>query len=241
MNRLPLLTGLALRDLWVSFRLLLLLSALVAAAVPTLLVPRTLTAALAGAPPGPLDWYAWATAAGLALAAGAAAWSMAGMRRRGAAAWLAARDVPRPSLLLGWFVAAGMVVLVGTAAGAVLAWFALNGERGIAVTPAGYASAAAAVVAAGLVAVSAGLLVGCAMGQRLGTLLVTAATAGVALATASGRLGSLPQPLGGLELLARIEESARPVAAGLVSAGLALSLAAVLLILAAAALDARDL
>jgi len=241
MRRIPLLSGFAMRELWISFRLLTLLCALAAAVLPVVLLPRTTTAILADPPPGPLTWYAIANAGGLAVAAGVAAWSLASMRRTGTAAWLAVRAVPRASILLGWFIATGLIVAVGVAGAALLGWLSLGSGTEVFVTGAGYATIAVATIAAGLVAVATGLLCGAGLGPRPATLLVVVVIAAAGVATASGLLGSTPNPLGGLVLLATLEAEHRPVADGLVATGLALAASAGLLVAAAAVIDRVDL
>jgi hypothetical protein len=241
MTRIPLLGGFALRELWISFRLLTLLCALLATVLPVVLLPRTTTAILADPPPGPLTWYAVATAAALALAAGVAAWSLAAMRRNGIAAWLAVRAVPRASILLGWFIATGLVVLAGVAGAALLGWMSLGSGSEVFVTGAGYATTVIAIVAAGLVAVATGLLCGSALGPRPAALLAVVVVAAAGLATAGGLSGATPNPLGGLALLGRLEAEHRPVADGLVATGLALAASAGLLVAASAVIDRADL
>lgn len=241
MRRIPLLAGMALRELWISYRLLLMVIVLLAAAIPAVMLPRTATAALANAPPGPLTWYAAATAAALAVAGGVAAWSLASTRRLGTAAWLAVRAVPRASILLGWFVGTGAVVLVGAFAAALLAWLVLGGESGVLASTAGYAATVAAVAAGGLIAIAAGLLLGSLLRPAPAALLSATIFGVAALAAVSGLLGMGPEPLGGLAHLAHIELARRPTASGLISTGLALAVAATLLTLASAALERKDL
>lgn len=241
MTWVPLLTGLAIRELWTSFRLVGLLVVLLATAAPAALVGRTAPGLVADGPPGPLSWYALASAGALAVGAGAAAWSLATMRRRGIAAWLAARGVPRPSLALAWFGAIGLVVLVGFSAAAAFGWLALGGSGEIVVAWPAFGATAGAVCAAGLLAIAAGLVAGSLAGVRVATLLAAVVVLVPSMASAAGWLGDAPQPLGGLASLARLEIVPRPVAAGLGSAGLALALAAGLLVVASAALDRRDL
>jgi ABC-type transport system involved in multi-copper enzyme maturation permease subunit len=241
MRRIPLLAGMALRDLWISFRLLAMISLLVAATAPALLIPRTATAALADAPPGPLTWYAAAIAVALAVGGALGAWSLAAMRRHGTAAWLAVRAVPRGSILLGWFAAVGLVVIAGSGLSSLLAWLALGGETGVLASAGGYAATALAVAAAGLLAVAVGLLFGSALRPALAALLALLCCAGLGLAAAAGWLGIGPEPLGGLAQLAHIELAGRPTALGLVSTGLALAVTGALLTVASAALERADL
>ena len=75
-------TGLALRELWISFRLLLAVGVLVAAALPSALLPHT-TPALAASPlESPLEWFAIGLALALGVIGGMAAAALSQERRR---------------------------------------------------------------------------------------------------------------------------------------------------------------
>src|SRR5689334_16434810 len=90
------LTRMAVRELWISFRLLPLIALPVIAGLVALLVSSD--------PDRVQPTLAWGMGVVAALAAGmaAAAWAME--RRRGTAGWLSMRAVPRASILIAWFV-----------------------------------------------------------------------------------------------------------------------------------------
>lgn len=231
MNRFATLVGLALRELWITFRLLailalLLLAGLAAAAAPAVI---DVTPQLA---------YAVALAAALVIVASVAAFSLAGERRIGSVAWLAVRAIPRTLLLHAWLTAFGTVALLGLLASAVVAWLALVEQPGGA--PVGFGPALLAVAAALLAALAVGLLAG----SLLPPLPAALAAAIVAALVAVPPLlvgTSLPLPGGGLALVAEAGGVATPISSALRSAGVAFGVAAVGIGLAAAALQRSDL
>ena len=122
MRRFGTVTGLALRELWISFRLLLVMGVLIVAAVPSAMLPHT-TPALAATPlESPLEWFAIGLALALGVVGGMAASALSLERRRGSAGWLVIRAVPRRVVLLGWFAAFVLLLVVGLLPGAVLVW-----------------------------------------------------------------------------------------------------------------------
>jgi hypothetical protein len=234
------LVGLALRELWISFRLLLVVALLVGAGLPAALLSHAVTPDLAGAPPDALGWFALALAAALALVSGIAAATLAGERRRGAAGWMAVRAVPRASIVLAWFMAFGALVLLGLVPTALLAWLAL----GAAVLPAGplpLVAVTASATCIGLAAVALGLLSGSLLPPWPALVVATLPTAVVLLLTAAGQAGGWSLPAGGLDVLARLDTAARPVAEALRAGGAALGIAAVTLVLAIASFERADL
>ena len=203
MTRFATLTGMALRELWISFRLLLVLGALLLAALPAALLPHVMSPDLAGAPPDPLTWQAIGLCLALGLVAGVAAGTLAAERRRGTAGWLTGRSVPRAAVAVSWFAAFAVLLVAGLAPLAAVTWLSLSPFL-----PDGPLPLVAAMVAAGsagLAAVAAGLVLGAA----------------------------LPP--------ATLDTAARPVADGLRAAGVALSLAAVLLVVCVLVFERADL
>jgi ABC-type transport system involved in multi-copper enzyme maturation permease subunit len=236
------LTGLAMRELWISFRLLVVVGALVLAAVPTALLPHDLGALATR--PTPLEWFAMALAVAVALAAGLAAAAIAGERRRGSIGWLTTRAVPRPLVLLAWFTAFALLLILGLVPSAALAWLSLGqvtqelGGIGSFVAP------MVAAWAAGTAAVALGMLLGSllppAVAGLLTLLLVTAALLPAAAGLAP-ELGQAPSPGAGLAILAGLFDATRPVADSLRSGGASLVAAAALLVAGSAALARADL
>ncbi len=240
MSRFATLTGLALRELWITFRLLLVVALLLAAGLPAALLPHMVTPDLTGAPPDTLGWFALALAAALALVSGIAAATLAGERRRGAAGWMAVRAVPRASILLAWFAAFGLLVVLGLIPTALLAWLAL----GAAILPTGplpLVAVTASAACTALAAVALGLLSGSLLPPWQALVLATLPAAAVLLTAAAGQGGWWTLPAGGLDVLARLDTVARPVADALRSGGAALGGAALTLVLAAAAFERADL
>ncbi|HET6381003.1 MAG TPA: hypothetical protein VFH63_08260 [candidate division Zixibacteria bacterium] len=241
MRRLALLTWLSLRELWMTFRLLAGLALLLAAALPLALLPPEVVPDLAGAPPDRLGWFAMALAGAVAAIAALAAQTLAIERRRGSVGWLALRAVPRSSILLGWFVAFAVLLVLGLAPAAVLAWLALGFDPALVARPGAFAAAQAGVFVSGLASVAFGLLAG-ALLPRLAAVLLTALAAGtILLATVLVPLDASGWPFASLAALAHLDDAITPIADSLRATGLALALTAGLLLLAGAALDRADL
>lgn len=233
MRLMPALTWLAMRELWMSFRLLTVLGLLLSAGALTALLPSTGQASIT---------LRFGVALGVASVAAAmlAAATFAAERRRGTTAWLVARAVPRSALLGGWFIAFGGVLVGGLLPGAVLAWLTLTGTRP-AVDPVVFWATVIAAATGALVALSIGLLSGALLPP------VPAAAACLVACGAAGSLALLSpaaaalSPLGGYALLAALPDSARPLASALQSIGIALAITAVLLVAARLAFERIDL
>ena len=236
------LAGLALRELWFSYRLLATLFVLLLAGAPAAVLPHAATASLAGAPPSALTWYAVALGGSLAIVSALTAGAMAGGRRHGWLGWLALRPVPRPRLAIGWFLAWASVLLVGLVFAALLAWVALSGSSLLLAGPAGFAAAMGAVAALGLLVIGLGLLIGSVLAPIPASLLALLLAGGLGLVGFGGWLpADLPLPSGILPLLAELDIATRPLATALPLTGVALAIAAGLLLAAAAALQRADL
>jgi hypothetical protein len=240
MSRFATLTWLALRELWISFRLLAVIVLLIASAAPVVLLPHTVAPDLAGAPLDPLAWFAVALGGALTLVAAIAAFTAGRERERGTAGWLYLRAVPRPSILLGWFSAFALAVLLGLVPAAALAWLATGGGLASA-GPLAYGVAVGATFFAGLVAVAAGLLLGFALPAPAAVAITVVAAAALLLTAAVGGVGWAPLPASGLALLGHLDGAARPVADALRGAGSALAASAILLLAGGAALQRADL
>ncbi len=240
MSRFRTLVALALRELWISFRLLLVLALLLIAGLPAALLPRPLTPDLAGATPDPLEWLAIGLAAALSLVAGISAATNAAERTPGSAGWMVARTVPRTSIVLAWFAAFATLLVLGLLPAAFLAWVSL----GAAVPPAGPLPLIAAVgstVCCGLAAIALGLLMGSLVPPWPALVLATVPVAALLLLATTGQGGWWTLPAGGLGILAQLDTASRPVADALRAGGAALGVAAVTLGLGAAAFERADL
>jgi len=239
MSRVGTLMRMAFHEMWITFRLILVLGLPMIGGIAVIAIPPEFAGATALG--GAAFWYAIAAGAAISVTAGLAAVTIANERRRGAVAWMAVRAVARSAVLLSWFLAFGLLVAIGITVGAGGAWLAAitHAEAPPDLLP--FAAAVGATVAWALAAVAVGLLIGSVLGSLLATILSTAIGAGVAAAAIGLALSRTPLPSGGINLLAHLDEAGRPVSFALQSSGLALGLAAVLLVLAAAALERSDL
>ena len=227
MNQPRAVAWLAVRELWISFRLIVLLVGFVGAGAAIALLPASL--------PVTLQRLAIGLAAAILVAGAVAAWSLADDRVRGRAAWLVTRSVPRPTLVTAWFVAIGIVSLPAIAVAGLLGWLAASAvsvglDQGL------YAAMIGSVAADALAAVSLGLVAGVLLRPRLAAVITITVTA---VLGASAWL--LPEPAtfvpgAGVALLAALPERStgmgdafRASGVGLVSASLLLLLARLLL------------
>ena len=106
MSLFPAVTWLAVRELWISFRLVTIIALFLLAGAFVALLPGL-------GQRQPASWYAIGLAVASAAAGGLTAAILSLERKRGTAAWLASRAVPRVTLLVGWFIA----LLAAAAAG----------------------------------------------------------------------------------------------------------------------------
>jgi hypothetical protein len=225
-------TRLAVRELWITFRLVVLLVAFVAVGAAVALLPAPL----------PLTMQRFAAGLGAAtlLVGATAAWSIADERAHGRAGWLVTRSVSRGTFLRGWFVALTAIALVGLAAAAVLGWLAASGVS-LRLDPVNYAALLAAVAATVTPAVALGLLCGTVFGPRVAapvTIIISSALVAAAwLLPASGDL----VPGAAFLELAALSEGTVALAAAWRAAGVSLLAAALLLGLARLALSRAEL
>ncbi|HEY8179334.1 MAG TPA: hypothetical protein VIH33_02955 [Candidatus Limnocylindria bacterium] len=244
MRRFGTVTGLALRELWISFRLLVVVGVLIVAAVPSGLLPHATPALASGRLESPLEWFAIGLALALSVVGGMAAAALAGERRRGSAGWLVIRAVPRPVILLGWFVAFALLLLVGLLPAATLVWLTVAAPASDVGDVWPFLAPMIGTWAAGAAAVAIGLLLGALLTPWPAGLLTLLVTGGLLLIAVLGpvsQLSSAPAPAAGLAILGDLPNQARPVADALRASGSSLVVAAVALILAIAALGRADL
>jgi hypothetical protein len=228
--------GLAVRELWISFRLLLILLAYVGAGAFVALVPAPVTTTL--------ERLSLGLAVAIALSAAVAGWSIAAERVTGRAGWLVGRSVGRWTLLVGWFLAVAGMAMLGIAIASLLGWVTI---AGVATRPdlVGYAAVAVAVVAWACAATGLGLLLGTllpALPAALGASLLV----GVAGLAAWASTWASPDagwflPGAALGLLATAGEVARGIGPALRAAGAALAMAALLVALTRLALERVEL
>lgn len=223
---------LATRELWMTFRLLLVLLVSVGAG------------AVVGLVPAPLPQTMTRLAAGLGLAivvaAAVAAWSLSEERLSGRAAWLVTRTVGRGTYLFGWYGALVGMATAGLAVGCILGWLAIPQGSSV-VGAAEYGAAAGAVAAALALAIAAGLLVGAFLRPRGAMIFTVAACAVAALAVLLLPEAAPWLPGGALVLMARAAEPEPVLADALRAAGIGLALAAALLVVCRIAFERSDL
>jgi ABC-type transport system involved in multi-copper enzyme maturation permease subunit len=228
MSQTGVVTRLALRELWISFRLLLLLAAYVGAGAAVALLPA--------APSTVLVRLAIGVAAAMVAGAAIAGWSLSRERALGRAAWLATRSIPRGTILVGWFAALTLVSMLGIAAAGVLGWLAASAP-GARLDPVAFGLTFAAIACGALGLLALGLLVGTIL--RPGAAAAVAAVAGISLAGAAWVAD--PRVASPLELLTQLPQLPSPISVALQGAGAGLAVAALLLLLARIAIDRVDL
>ena len=232
MSRASVVIRLAIRELWITFRLLGLLVAFIAVGAAVALLPAPLTATM--------QRLAAGLAAATLIAGALAAWSLADERTSGRAGWLVTRSVPRTTLLGGWFIAFAAATLTGVAAAAILGWLAASGVA-LRLDPAGFSLLAAAVGATAVAVVALGMLLGILLPPR------PAAFVALVVGAAVGAVAWLGPDLAGMVpgaaflALARLNESVTPLGAALRGAGSALLTTALMLLLARVALGRAEL
>lgn len=239
MRRLRTLTRMALHELWISFRLIPLVGLPLVGGMLISTIPPEFAGETAVGGAG--FWYAVTAALSTCIASGLAALTMAHERRRGTVAWMAARAVPRASVLFSWFLGFSFLLTVGLALGSVGAWLAAIARAEAPPDAIPFGAAVAAAAATAMAGVAAGLLIGTTLRPLLAMLVALAVSGPLVALAFLLPLSAIPLPLGGLGLLTHLDSAARPVAGALQSAGAALAGAAVLLVLAAAGLERSDL
>jgi len=239
MRRLRILTRMALHEMWISFRLILVIGLPVLGGMMVIVVPPELAGATAVGGAG--FWYAVAACAAICIASGLAAGTLAHERQRGTVAWMAVRAVPRSAVLLSWFVAFGFLLASGIALGSIGAWLAAIARADSPPDLAPFAASIGATAGAALASVAGGLLLGTFLRTGPAAALAVALSAAILAAAIAWPLGGVPLPTGGIALLAHLDAATRPVGDGLQSAGAALAAAALLLVLGGAGLERSDL
>jgi hypothetical protein len=221
-------TRLAVRELWISFRLLALLAAYVAAGAVVALLPAAVSVTLVRLSLG----LSAAIVLGTVIAAGA----FSTERALGRAGWLVTRSITRSTLLVGWFIALAAASLVGLAAAGTLGWLAVSGPLSP-VQPAAFAAMLLGAGAMSLAGIAVGLALGAVLRPALAMLGALALAAG-AMAALQLVVPALALPLAALAELAAVD---RPVGAGLRGAGASLLATAIGLALARVGLGRMDL
>jgi hypothetical protein len=221
-------TRLALRELWISFRLLLLLAAYVGVGAAVALLPAPPSAMLAR--------LAIAIAAAMAVGAAIAGGSLSRARAVGRAGWLAPRSIPRRTFRVGWLAALTLVSLLGIAAVGVLGWIvtSLPGAR---LDPVAFGATFAAIACAAIRFLAIGLLSGTLLRPPAAAL----AAAVVCIALVGATWLAVPRIASPPEALAQLPQLVSPMSVAIQGAGAGLALAAVMMIVARVTMDRVDL
>lgn len=230
MNEFGVVAALALHELWISFRLLATIVAVAAAG----LVAAVVRIAQPLAPP--LPWFAAGIVVAALFVAALAAWSFSTERRRGAAAWLVSRSVPRGAVLIGWLMALAVPLAASLVPVGALGWLTLP-----ALDLGSYVAALGAAFTDLLAALCAGLVVGTLLPRVPAAIVALLVVAGVGALTVAGVAGGLPLPGDGIRLLGELPSRERPVADALNAAGTSLIVAALLTAVARLAVERSEL
>jgi hypothetical protein len=232
MTQVLLVARVAVRELWMTFRLLVVLVAFVGASAVVVLLPA--------APAVTLDRLALGLGAATVAASSVAAWTMATERAAGRAGWLVTRSVSRGTYLAGWLVGIGVITTLGVAGSAVLGWLTTLGLA-IRIDAAAYATAVIAVATTATAAVALGLAVGALLppAAAAGVSAAACAVSGVVILLASG--GSTAVPGAAYLLFSRLAAPGSVLPDAVRAAGVGLVQTAVLFVIARAAMERAEL
>lgn len=229
MSQAGVVARLAWRELWITFRMLLVLVAFVGVGALVVL--------LSGSPGAIFERAAVGLGAATVVVAAVTAWSVAEERVSGRTGWLVTRSVSRGTYLFGWFGALLSISLVGLAAAAFLAWMAAASALA-SPDPAELAAAFAGITAGVTAAIALGLLIAALARPFLASLLAAlgcALVGGAALVIPRAAV-LLPEAL-----LANVPAPGSVLDDALRAAGLALVVCALLLSLARLAAERVEL
>lgn len=232
MSLVPPVTWLAMRELWISFRLITMIGLFLVAGALVALLPGL-------GQRQPMGWYAIGLGVASAAAGALTAGLLSGERRRGTAAWLASRAVPRVTLLVGWFIALFAACMAGFVPGAALAWLTIL-PAAPALDPAHFAIAVLAVGSGALAALALGMLAGALLRPQRATLLTLVGCAAVAAGSLAMPAARSLTPASGYFLLAEVS-TGWPLGRAVQAIGIGLASTALLLTAAGMALERADL
>ena len=222
---------LATRELFMTFRLLLILLASAGAGAVAGLLP---------APPGLMTLLAAGFGLAIVVAAAVAAWSLAEERFSGRIGWLITRSVSRATYLVGWYGALLLVAVGGLAAGGFLGWLSIP-PGSVVIDATEYVAAIVGVAATCGLALAVGLLAGALLRPR-GAMLVTIALCAIAtILVVLLPSSAVWLPGGALVALAGANGAEPVVDMALLTAGIGLVLAAGVLVVCQVVLEHTDL
>lgn len=223
---------LALRELWISYRLLLILVAFIGAGAVVALLPAVL--------PVTLQRLSIGLGAATVVTAVIAAWTVAEERSTGRAGWLVSRSVPRGTILVGWFTTMALTVLAAMATTGLLGWLAASSVS-LRLEWSGFVSLLGGVGSTALAAIAVGIVAGLVLPARAAVVVVAAIC--IALGMAAVLLAPDPAfvPGGAFVALAGLQEPGSSIAPGLRTGGIGLAFTAILLAAARVVLERIDL
>jgi hypothetical protein len=238
-SRLLALTRMALRELFISYRMVPIVGLPILAGLVVSVVPPEIggLGALAGA----AHLLALGLAVALPVIGAIAAATLASERHRGTLAWMAVRAVPRSAVVMAWFLAFAILLTVGIAFGGAGAWLAALERAETPLDPGPFTVVVASTLAIGLLVVAVGLVVGSLTGPRLSALLTAALTGATLVWALFGPQVGNQVVTGALSILNGLDLAIRPIGDAVGSAGLSLACAAGLLVIAAASIERADL
>ena len=229
MSQAGLVARLAWRELWISFRMLALLVAFIGVGAVVVLVPAS--------PAAMLERAAIGLGVATVVTGAVTAWSVADERVSGRTGWLVSRSVSRGTYVLGWFGALIAICVAGLVAAGFLSWMAVAS---------GLAGPEPAELAAGVAAVGAEVAAATALGL-LAAGVARPLRAALLAALTCAAVGAAPLVLPSAATLLPVAVLAQVAAPGSIlddalrSAGLALLVTSVVLVLARLAMERVEL
>jgi hypothetical protein len=223
---------LAVRELWMTFRLLLVLVAFVGCSAVLVLLPA--------APRIMLGRLAVGLGVATIVAAGIAGWSLAAERLAGRAGWLVTRSVSRGEVLSGWFLGLTAVVTAGVLGSGLLGWLAVF-SLPVSFDPLAFVTSLAAVAATAAAAIALGLALGSVLRPpgAAGIAVTTTVLVAVAIVVLDG--GDRIAPGAAFRLIGDMAGGGATLADALRATGIGLVMTAVLLSVARLAMDRAEL
>ncbi len=222
----------AVRELWMTFRLLLVLAAFVGGSAVVVLLPA--------APAVTLDRLAIGLGIATVVCAAVTAWSLADERATGRAGWLVTRAVSRGTYVVGWLLGILLVGVAGVLGAAALGWLTISGLS-VDLDVVAYAAVVAAVMTSVAAAITLGLAVGALLPSLPAAGVAAALCAGAGVLVMLASAGSSSVPGAAYLLLSRLVGSDAVIPDALRAAGVGLLQTAFLLLIARAAMERAEL
>lgn len=232
MSQATVVARLAVRELWITFRLLALLAVFIGVGAGVALLPAPL--------PAVMERLGLGLGAAAVAAGAIAAWSFAAERAHGRAAWLVARSVSRGTLLGGWFVALFALALAGTAVAGLLGWLAASAVS-LRLDGGAFATQLVGVAATVAASIALGLLAASALHAPLALAVTVAVGTGIGAVAWLVPWGSELIPGAAMVALAGLREGVAPQLGGLRAAGASLVITALLVAAARIVLERAEL